>query len=187
MRVKVVYAGNIGEGQGLHLILPRLASRLADRVEFTVIGDGGRRSQLKQSLATAHVRNVTLLPPVSRLALIEEYRKADVLFLHLNDYDAFRKVLPSKIFEYAALGKPIWAGIAGYSAGFVVEEVRNASVFTPCDVDGAVESFDRLELRDMPRPEFITKFRRSNIMNQMAADLLRVARGISALGSARNI
>jgi len=31
---------------------------------------------------------------------------ADVLFLHLNAYKAFEKVLPSKIFEYAATGRP---------------------------------------------------------------------------------
>ncbi len=179
-RVRVVYAGNIGEGQGLDIILPRVATRLSDRVEFTVIGDGGRRAHLEQELAAARVQNVTLLPPMPRRALIDEYHRADVLFLHLNDYDAFRKVLPSKIFEYAALGKPVWAGLAGYSAEFVSDEVRNAAVFKPCDVDAAVMSFTRLDLRGTPRPEFIAKFRRSSIMQLMATDLLRVARGVSA-------
>ena len=46
----------------------------------------------------------------------------DVLFLHLNDYSAFRKVIPSKIFEYAATGKPIVAGVSGYAAEFLRHE-----------------------------------------------------------------
>src|SRR5690554_5196832 len=37
----VVYAGNIGEGQGLHKFLPEFASALKGRVRFSVYGDGG--------------------------------------------------------------------------------------------------------------------------------------------------
>ena len=59
-----------------------------------------------------------IIDPVSRSDLFDEYKNADVLFLHLNDYAAFRKVLPSKIFEYAATGKPILAGVAGYMQNF---------------------------------------------------------------------
>jgi glycosyltransferase involved in cell wall biosynthesis len=178
--VKILYAGNIGESQGLHAVLPGLAKRLAERADFIVVGDGGRRQQLVQALAEARVTNVTLKPPMSRSALIEEYRAADVLFLHLNDYAAFRRVLPSKVFEYAALGKPVWAGVAGYSAEFLTTEVRNAGIFAPCDVEGGIAAFDGMEIRDTPRPEFIEKFRRVNIMRRLAADVMRVARGVSA-------
>ena len=36
----ILYAGNIGEGQGLHKIIPQMAARLKKRVYFRVIGDG---------------------------------------------------------------------------------------------------------------------------------------------------
>ena len=39
---------------------------------------------------------------MARPALVEAYGAADVLFLHLGVQPAFEKVLPSKIFEYAA-------------------------------------------------------------------------------------
>lgn len=174
--IDVVYAGNMGEGQGLHAILPALAARLAGRVNFRLIGDGGRRPQLEAALAAAGVTNVTIVPPISRAALLDEYRAADVLFLHLNAYEAFKKVLPSKIFEYAALGKPIWAGVAGHAAAFLRAEVTNAAVFEPCDVDAAVASFERLDLRDTPRPEFVARFARRAIMDEMAADIMAHAR-----------
>ena len=168
----VVYAGNLGEGQGLHAIIPAIAKRLVDRASFTVIGDGGRRDRLQATLRDMDVRNVELVPPMSRERLIEQYERADILFLHLNDYDAFEKVLPSKIFEYAALGKPIWAGVAGYAARFLSEEVENSAVFRPCDLEEALLAFERLTVRDAPRKAFVRKYSRTRIMSDMAADVL---------------
>jgi glycosyltransferase involved in cell wall biosynthesis len=115
---------------------------------------------------------VVLAPPISRAELVQAYQQADVLFLHLNDYDAFRKVLPSKLFEYGALGKPIWAGVAGYSASFIMENLDNAEVFSPCDVAGAVEAFEKLRIVDEPREQFIARFARNAIMDEMARDLV---------------
>jgi glycosyl transferase family 1 len=170
--VHVLYAGNLGEAQGLHVTIPPLARRLAGRVRFTLIGDGGRRAQLQEALTTAGVDNVRIVPPMPRDALIAEYREADVLFLQLNDYAAFKTVLPSKIFEYAALGKPIWAGVAGHPADFLREEVSNVAVFPPCDVDEALAAFERLQIRDVPRASFIEKYSRRTIMRAMAADIV---------------
>ena len=95
-----------------------------------------------------------------------------MLFLHLNDYPAFKKVLPSKLFEYAALGKPVWAGVGGYAARFVEEHIENAAVFAPCDLDAAVRAFEALTPVTRPRPDFVARFRSDAIMADMAEDLL---------------
>ncbi len=173
--INVLYAGNLGEGQGLHSILPELARRCTGKMHFTVYGDGGRKTMLMERLAALQVTNVDVHPPVPRPQLIEAYRAADILFLHLGDYDAFTKVLPSKIFEYAALGKPIWAGVPGFSAEFLRTEVENVAVFHPGDVEGAMRCLDRLVIQDRPRQPFIAKFARSTICREMAADMLYVA------------
>ena len=170
--VEVLYAGNLGEGQGLHAIFPDLAKRMRGRVRFKIIGDGGRKEALRAALASAGVDNVELLPPVKRAQLIEAYQAADVLFLHLNDYDAFRKVLPSKLFEYGAMGKPIWAGVSGYAADFVRTELDNSAVFNPCDAAEAERVFSQLRLQNEPRDRFAAKFARINIANEMANDVL---------------
>ena len=91
----ILYAGNIGEGQGLHTIIPELAKTLDNKYKVDVIGDGGRKPILESALFD--IENVKLFPPVQRQELSDEYMNADVLFLHLNDYPAFKKVLPSKI------------------------------------------------------------------------------------------
>ncbi|MBA4381371.1 MAG: glycosyltransferase WbuB [Sideroxydans sp.] len=170
--VRVLYAGNLGEGQGLHAIIPELAERMRGRVAFKIIGDGGRREALLEALQSANVDNVELLPPMGRQQLIQEYQIADVLFLHLNDYEAFKKVLPSKLFEYGAMNKPIWAGVAGYAAEFVRAEVKNAAVFYPCDAGDAVRAFSGLCMRTESRVDFIEKFSRANIAKVMARDIL---------------
>ena len=172
--VEVLYAGNLGEGQGLHAIIPSLAKRMRGRARFKIIGDGGRREALRAELQTAGVDNVELLPPMKRAQLIEAYQAADVLFLHLNDYDAFKKVLPSKIFEYGAMGKPIWAGVSGYAAEFIHAELENAAVFDPCDAAGAERVFAQLRMGDVPRDAFVAKFARMNIAKEMAADILEL-------------
>jgi glycosyltransferase involved in cell wall biosynthesis len=172
----VVYAGNIGEGQGLHQILPQLASALCGRARFVVIGDGGRRQALAEALAQAGVDNVELRAPLPRNELIRAYQEADVLLLHLGRQTAFETVLPSKVFEYAALGKPVLAGVAGYAARFIREQIDNSAVFSPCDAVAAVQAFESLRLADSPRPEFVAKYRRAQIAAAMADDVLALAR-----------
>jgi glycosyltransferase involved in cell wall biosynthesis len=173
----VVYAGNIGEGQGLHGVVPGLAVALQARARFVVIGDGGRREALVRAVTRAGADNVELRAPMHRRELLEAYRTADVLFLHLGAHAAFERVLPSKLFEYAALGKPILAGVAGYAARFIRAEIGNAAVFAPCDVAGAVAAFQSLELVDRPRPAFTAKYVRSNISRAMADDVLALLPG----------
>lgn len=166
----VLYAGNIGEGQGLNIIIPELAKLAGDKYQFKIIGDGGRKSSLVESSKV--IANVSLYPPITREQLIREYSNADILFLHLNSYSAFEKVLPSKIFEYAAMGKPILAGVSGYAAKFISSEVSNSAVFNPGDCRQAVELLVGLELGQTNRDSFIDKYTRTNIMNEMANSVI---------------
>jgi hypothetical protein len=117
-----------------------------------------------------------LRAPVSRDRLIDEYRRADVLLLHLGAHAAFEKVLPSKLFEYAALGKPVLAGVAGFAASFVREEISNSAVFPPCDVAGGVSAFESLRMETAPRPDFIARHARAELARALASELLSLAK-----------
>lgn len=172
--LQILYAGNVGDGQGLHRIVPELARRLGDEVQFRVVGAGSRLDVLREAITASGLNNVELVEPVAREQLLDLYHQADVLFLHLNDFRAFRRVLPSKVFEYAATGKPVWAGVAGYAAEFIGDEIANAAVFAPCDSAGAMDALRRLKLGQTPRPEFVARFARSKIMRTMAADVLEL-------------
>lgn len=168
----ITYAGNIGEGQGLHKIIPQAASKLGPSYQFKVIGDGGAKNVLEDEIAKLGVKNVDLMPPVTRERLLEIYNGSDFLFLHLNDYEAFEKVLPSKIFELATYDKPIIAGVGGYANKFITENVSNTILFTPCDVEAMVSGLQNYTYINEKRTDFIAKFSRDNINREMAKSIL---------------
>lgn len=172
----VLYAGNMGEGQGLHHIIPDVAAAMPD-VQFRLIGDGGMRRALIDDVAGGSLRNVEILNPVTHEALFKEYRQADILFLHLNNYQAFHKVLPSKIFEYAATGKPILAGVGGYAADFLRKNISGIEVFAPCDSESMKTGLQRLldGPHTMDRTEFCSLYLRKNIMERMARDVVALS------------
>jgi glycosyltransferase involved in cell wall biosynthesis len=174
-RKTILYAGNIGSGQGLETVVPELAKRLGDSFQFVIIGDGGTAEQLREAIKKVQVNNVEMILPVSRGELLKYYKQADVLFLHLNDMPAFKRVLPSKIFEYAALGKPIVAGLSGYSAQFMRDHFSFASLFPPGDVQSGVEAV-KSAAETVVNPsvveEFVTQYSRVYIMEKMAGHLV---------------
>ncbi len=168
----ILYAGNIGEGQGLHRIVPKAALELGSRYKFRIIGDGGAKAKLTESLRG--ISNVEFLPPVNREQLIEEYNKADFLFMHLNDYDAFRKVLPSKVFELGVFPKPLIAGVNGFSREFVSRNLPGSIIIDPCNASELVTKVlsYKTEQSSLDRKDFINSFRREVINREMATSIL---------------
>ncbi len=177
-KVIFTYAGNIGDGQGLEKIIPKIAQAY-NNIECYIIGDGRRKNILKER--TAHLQNVRLLNPVNRKELVAFYKQSDVLFLHLNDYQAFKKVLPSKLFEYAATYKPIIAGVDGYAKEFLEKHLPDSLIFKPCNFADFCNKYDHFgRVVDIEkRKDFISKFSRQKIMKAMAKDFLEINEGIS--------
>jgi len=173
----ILYAGNIGSGQGLDIVLPSIAKKIGSDYHFLVIGDGGKKVILEKEIKHKNIDNVKILPPVSRTKLIDYYKNADILFLHLNDIPSFRRLLPSKIFEYAAVGKPIVAGLSGYSAKFMKDNLPYANIFNSGDIEGACLSILKVSTLSVPDNvivDFIQHYSRESIMDKMAEHLLNI-------------
>jgi glycosyltransferase involved in cell wall biosynthesis len=172
----ILYIGNIGDGQGLHKIIPKAANELKD-IQFRLIGDGGARNLLINNHLFKLQNNIEVLNPVLRNELINEYQNADILFLHLNDYKAFHRVLPSKIFEYAATGKPILAGVSGHAAEFLGNQVKGVEVFNPCDVKSMQIGLQKLlnGPKIIDRTDFCLRYSRKKIMKKLAIDILSLS------------
>lgn len=171
-QIRILYAGNIGAGQGLHHILPKLANRLANKAKFIIVGSGSAVKRLKTALTQHNVTNVDLIEPMKRTDLLSYYNTADVLFLHLNDLPSLKNVIPSKLFEYAATEKPILGGLSGYSAKFATDNIKNMRVFPPCDIESAVRALESLNIETTDRRDFVKKYSRKYIVANMATELL---------------
>lgn len=171
----ILYAGNIGEGQGLEKIIPAAARQLGSGYRFVVIGDGGTKAKLEKAVVEQGLTNVQVRPPVNRTTLLEDYQQADYLFMHLNDLKAFERCIPSKLFEYAATDKPVIAGVAGHAAQFVRQHVPNSLVFAPGDVMAFVQQLRATPYRTEARAAFIERFRRQTIIHSLACQILKTA------------
>ena len=169
----ITYAGNIGKGQGLEKIIPKMGLYLGNEYEIRIIGDGGAKKQLEDELAKVMIQNVKLFAPVNRKKLLELYKESDYLFLHLNKMNAFKKVLPSKIFEYAVTGKIIIAGVEGYSKKFIEENIPGSIIFEPANINDFGKNFTNKTKSNFNLEEFKNKYNRSDIMNRMVDDIIK--------------
>lgn len=170
---KIVYAGNLGEGQGLDKIIPDAAKLLGNDYEFLIIGDGGIKKKLIDKVKEYRLANVKFQNPIKRDELIKVYEQCDFTFVHLNDYEAFKKVLPSKIFELACFPQPMIAGVGGFANQFVANHIVNKILFKPCDVEDFVNQLKNFEYKREERSNFIEKFKRSTINKEMASSMLK--------------
>lgn len=174
---KIIYAGNIGDGQGLHKIIPEAARQLEGRYCFRIIGDGGAKQTLVDKLRELNVKNVELVEPKNRNEIVDEYKDADIMLIHLNNLPIFKKVLPSKIFELAAVQKPILAGVSGYSRKFLKESLEGSFLFDPGDVHGLIREIKNIEKfvnqeKSIDNSRFIKKYDRQSIKKEMANSIL---------------
>lgn len=170
-KLRMLYAGNLGRAQALHRVVPALAASTASKVQWRIIGNGPRAGELKQAVAA--LENVEMLEPVSREALLEHYDWADALFLHLKAVKSSRRVVPSKIFEYAATGKPILAGVSGISRKLIQREVEGAWCFRPENVSEALQQLGKIQAVYYDRGAFRARYDREMLAAKFAELVLR--------------
>lgn len=105
-----VIVGFYGSYIPLHGVetIVRAAALLAhEPVHFELIGDGQEYGHVQEVVRELGVANITFVPRVSREALIEEMGSADICLGIFGDTEKAQRVVPNKVYECAALGKPI--------------------------------------------------------------------------------
>jgi len=154
-RFNVMFAGNIGEAQGLDVVLDaaKLLRDLKD-VQFVLVGDGVALPRLKQKAIDHGLNNVLFLGRYPQESMPALYALADVLLVHLKDDPLFRITIPHKTLTYLASGKPILAAVAGDTAKIVTETGAGMDC-SPGDSQALAEAvrklyhLDRAELQRM--------------------------------------
>ena len=118
-----MYAGNMGKGQTLDVII-KATAELKDRNDFIVhmVGDGSRRAELEELTRQLGVEDkVIFYGNQSRDAMPDFYKKADALLITLRGNNAVGNTMPGKLQMYMTTGKPILGAING-AANEVIKE-----------------------------------------------------------------
>jgi colanic acid biosynthesis glycosyl transferase WcaI len=119
---KVLFAGNVGQAQGLNVILDA-AHLLKDdvpKLHFLVLGRGLQLDDLKIRANQLNLDNVHFLSAVGMEKVGGFLGSADALLIHLNADPLFEITIPGKTQAYMAVGKPIIMGVSGDASNLVL-------------------------------------------------------------------
>lgn len=126
------YIGTHGMAHGLSFILnslPKLQESLP-YAHFLFIGEGAEKENLLKQAKELKLNNVTFMSFVPKHEVVRYLSLMDVALVNLKKSDTFKTVIPSKIFEAAALQKPILLGLEGETKG-IIESFNAGICFEP--------------------------------------------------------
>ena len=118
----LVFTGNIGEAQGLDIILKAAQKTKAyPQINWILIGDGRARQRLEDEAKKQQLENLFFLGRKPEKAIPYYLNKADCALLILSSNKVFDMTLPAKLQTYMACGKPILGSVNGEAAELIRE------------------------------------------------------------------
>jgi UDP-N-acetylglucosamine:LPS N-acetylglucosamine transferase len=184
-KINILYVGNNGAGQALDKFLPQAAKNLENNYEFTIIGSGSHHKKLINNIQNMNIKNIKIIGAIERNKVLEFYKNADILLLHLNNINSFKRVLPSKIFEYIAVSKPIIAGLPkGFASEFIKKNINHCVFFESCNSTDFIEKLrliDDLKINADEVNQFKKQYSRDNIMQNMTKDIMSKINSINGI------
>lgn len=144
----VVYAGNIGELQGLQTAVEAAHAAADAGVVLRIVGDGTDRERLRDLVEARGYHNVEFLPAVPQAEMPAVYAAADYALVCLRDLPVFRGTIPSKLQGALAHGVPVIVTVPG-DAREIVMQARVGFCAPPEDVEALADAFRRAAAADV--------------------------------------
>jgi len=138
----VGYIGTQGLAHDLETVL-NAADRLRGKATFFFVGDGAQHLSLLRMTKQLKLDNVRFVRTVAASEVPDHIACCDVLLVPLKRTAQLSDTMPSKIFEIAAMERPIVIGAEGIAADLVVEHRAGLAV-EPENVDALVGAIERL-------------------------------------------
>lgn len=142
--VEMMYAGAIGEVQGLDTLLDA-ANILRNRSDilFTLVGDGVSKDRLERKAAELGLKNVRFLGRVTQEEIPYLIARADVQLVSLASSPFLAYTTPSKIPSLLASAVPIVAQLQGDGAK-LVRDSGGGLVVSPGNAEGLADAIQHL-------------------------------------------
>ena len=126
----VGYIGTHGMAHALDFIVRAAASVQNTRLHFLFIGDGAEKASIVELTRSLELKNVSFVPSIPKQDVPRYLASTDVALVPLRRSNTFKTVIPSKIFEAAAMNKPILLGVEG-QAEEIIREFNAGISFVP--------------------------------------------------------
>ena len=140
-RFVVSYIGTLGYAHGLGVIL-EAAERLEERcpqVLFLLVGEGAAKKDLQQRAEKGKLTNIRFLDQQPRETIPLFVNAADVCLVLLRKAELFSTVLPSKMLEVMACGRPVVLGVDG-QARKILDQAQAGLFIKPEDPEALAQA-----------------------------------------------
>ena len=141
----VGYIGTHGLAHSLDFIVKSIDKIVDKSIHFLFIGDGAMKESIILLSKELNLTNITFLDSISKDDVPRYLSICDISLAPLKNEDNFRTVIPSKIFEAAAMKKPTLLGVRG-QAQKIIEKDNAGLCFEPENEDDFIKKL--LMLRD---------------------------------------
>lgn len=141
------YVGTHGMAHKLDFLLD-CANQLSNtNYHFLFIGSGAEKENLLEKVASQNINNVTMLDNVPKKEIVKYLSILDVSLINLKKDDLFKTVIPSKIFENAAMQIPILIGVDGESRE-IVESFKAGLYYEPENIQDFIEKLNQMDISE---------------------------------------
>lgn len=175
------YIGTHGMAHGLSFILDCIKplEETHPDLAFLFIGDGAEKKNLLKQAEDLNLNNAVFVDSVGKKEVVDYLSLMDVALVNLRKSDTFLTVIPSKIFEAAAMEKPILLGLEGETKG-IIENYNAGVCFRPEDQNSFYEAIKSITSKEKYQEnlegskKLVKDFDRSKIAAEMLACLRKV-------------
>lgn len=116
----VVFTGNLGDAQGLDLMMEAARKLKGKGIRWYLVGDGRARSHLEELVRQYSLEEeVVFTGRVSESEANNYAAYADAAYLSFRDNPLFHMTIPAKLQTYLACGAPVLAAAGGESAAII--------------------------------------------------------------------
>jgi putative colanic acid biosynthesis glycosyltransferase WcaI len=144
-RFVVSYIGTLGNASGLEVALKaaKQLQHVLPKVLFLFVGEGAEKEQLVSLAHREGLGNVVFLPQQPRERIPSLIQLSDVCLVLLKKAAVFKTVIPTKMLEFMACGRPVILGVDG-QAREILEAANGGLFIEPEDVTALVQAIKHL-------------------------------------------